>query len=98
MHFKIRGFARGKYRTGVSRVSMNTNMQGINGNWGAQAQIRAVNVPHVPPVGLLFSPLMRMLSKNLKPPMLEKDHFMDFKLKFPTFFGSSIGRPKRPDG
>jgi hypothetical protein len=28
---------------------------------------------------------MQMLSNNLKPPMLEKDHFMDFKLKFPTF-------------
>ena len=65
-------------------VSMNQNVQGINGNWGAQAQIRAVNVPQVTPVRLLFSPLMQMLSNNLKPPMLEKDHFMDFKLKFPT--------------
>ena len=64
---------------------MNPNMQGINGNWGAQAQIRAVNMPQVPHVRLLFSPLMQMLSNNLKPPMLEKDHFMDFKLKFPTF-------------
>ena len=35
-------------------VSMNPNMQGINGNWGAQAQIRAVNMPQVPPCRTSF--------------------------------------------
>ena len=66
-------------------VTYNQNGQMFTQGGGPQAQVRAINVPQAPPVGLLFSPLMQMLSNNLKPPMLEKDHFMDFKLKFPTF-------------
>ena len=68
-------------------VSFNTQGQPIRieDGWGPQYQIRAINTPQVLSVGLLFSPLMQMLTNNLKPPILEKDHFMDFKLKFPTF-------------
>ena len=36
---------------------------------------------------------MQMISNNIKPPMLDKDHFMNFKLKFPTILGqASVGQ------